>query len=185
MYIFGFLISFIFFQRHLLIHSEDRPYKCKFCPKTFRHLFTRIEHERIHTGEKPHKCAFCDRAFAQNSTHRWHEKICKEKPVQSKAQGEAVSQTQRKIELDCDNEAQMNVEDDRRNQNSFSNRHSLESEDLFCKFCGKSFHFKAKQDFRVSQLVKYNLICRISISLLFSATYQNAYWGTSLQMQIL
>lgn len=81
-------------QRHMLIHSDERPHKCSVCGKSYRqavnlknHITTAHEHRkqfpcpqcpksfalkerlrlhmRLHSGEKPYPCALCDKKFAR------------------------------------------------------------------------------------------------------------------------
>ncbi|CAI2296869.1 unnamed protein product [Caenorhabditis sp. 36 PRJEB53466] len=92
-------------ERHLEIHSDERPYQCPHCSSTFRrkstlkvHVATHSEqppqlqctvcersfyekktlviHMRIHTGEQPYKCRYCDLHFRTTAMTRTHEKKC-------------------------------------------------------------------------------------------------------------
>ena len=47
-------------QRHMKIHTEEKPFKCNHCNYACRSAYTLREHIRIHTGEKPFKCSYCD-----------------------------------------------------------------------------------------------------------------------------
>ncbi|GBL99388.1 Zinc finger protein 26 [Araneus ventricosus] len=54
------------FQKHVLIHSDQRPYSCFVCDYTFKRSDSLRQHLLTHSGEKPYACGFCPMHF----THR-------------------------------------------------------------------------------------------------------------------
>ncbi|XP_070580946.1 zinc finger protein 808-like isoform X2 [Ptychodera flava] len=62
-------------RRHKMQHHlNERPFKCKYCPKAFVDQVRQIFHERTHTGEKPYKCKFCDFRAAKPSQVESHSR---------------------------------------------------------------------------------------------------------------
>uniref|UniRef100_A0A8C6N2W4 CCCTC-binding factor n=1 Tax=Mus spicilegus TaxID=10103 RepID=A0A8C6N2W4_MUSSI len=51
------------FNRHIKIHSNERPHLCHLCLKAFRTVTLLRNHVNTHTGTRPHKCRDCDMAF--------------------------------------------------------------------------------------------------------------------------
>jgi uncharacterized Zn-finger protein len=50
--------------------------ECPICSKTLYDRSTWNRHMRIHTGEKPYPCRFCGRRFRTNYNKLGHEKKC-------------------------------------------------------------------------------------------------------------
>ena len=48
---------------HLVIHSTERPFKCKFCPKDFKVKRLLNFHEGLHLDFKPFNCDICGKGF--------------------------------------------------------------------------------------------------------------------------
>ena len=65
-------------KQHIIVHSDERPFKCDFCEKSFRRKYDCSSHmERVHIKTKryEHKCNFCDAVFAFPSDLKRHEMV--------------------------------------------------------------------------------------------------------------
>ncbi|XP_012926217.2 transcriptional repressor CTCFL isoform X1 [Heterocephalus glaber] len=94
------------FNRHMKIHTSEKPHTCHLCLKTFRTSTLLRNHINTHTGTRPYKCVDCDMAFVTSGElvrHRrykhTHEKpfkcsMCKYESVEaSKLKRHVLSHT--------------------------------------------------------------------------------------------
>ena len=94
-----------------MIHSDEKPYKCKICKKSFRHKQHLNRHLRIHSDVKPYKGQVCEKSFRQSSHLNRHLRIHSgDKQHKSKFCDEAIykesisdnpSRTQRGVKKVC------------------------------------------------------------------------------------
>uniref|UniRef100_A0A1A7WKY9 Zinc finger and BTB domain-containing protein 41 n=1 Tax=Iconisemion striatum TaxID=60296 RepID=A0A1A7WKY9_9TELE len=58
-------------QEHMILHTQDRPFKCSSCDEFFRSRFARLKHqEKHHLG--PFPCEICGRQFNDTGNKKRH-----------------------------------------------------------------------------------------------------------------
>ncbi|XP_006877505.1 PREDICTED: zinc finger protein 75D-like [Chrysochloris asiatica] len=79
--------------KHQRIHTEEKPYKCQQCDRRFRWSSDLNKHLMTHQGIKPHKCSWCGKSFSHNTNLHTHQRIhTGEKPFKCHECGKRFSQ---------------------------------------------------------------------------------------------
>ena len=50
-------------NKHMMVHTEERQYKCGECGKLFKRISHVREHLKIHSSERPFPCYICGKSF--------------------------------------------------------------------------------------------------------------------------
>eukprot|EP01084_Bolivina_argentea_P305727 528172_1 len=60
------------FNRHYVVHSEERPFKCEKCNKRFKQKTVLESHQFTHTNERLFKCDQCNRSYKTEKNLKVH-----------------------------------------------------------------------------------------------------------------
>lgn len=78
-------------EKHYIVHTSERPYKCEKCPSSYKTSYALTKHKLLHQNVLPYECRDCEERFRTIATYAKHRLLNHKNQIVEQSQRKPIN----------------------------------------------------------------------------------------------